>query len=289
MTISEVWAQSELKDVEKSEQKGIFEEKFSQLHQRFISHLSNQKRMPKQYIQPSRYNSFTAFRGDDDNSNIDDEKDGSESPKEKPKNQQQSTKQKNDKKKSNKSCICGNPYHRPEDCWFLNTNKQPNGWTPKDGKVKDKVEKAVHESSTLQKLVRDNNTTDIAATTTAASHIPDMDIEDFWGTASLSDESNGLPNITAFPSSNTALPLRDSPILDSGSSKHLIREMKRFLDYTPAPLNRNIRLRGVGKDSPRVEGSGTAFILVRNPDDTKDVCIWLQRALYVPGCPLNLI
>lgn len=179
MTISEVWAQSELKDVEKSEQKGIFEEKFSQLHQRFISHLSNQKRMPKQYIQPSRYNSFTAFRGDDDNSNIDDEKDGSESPKEKPKNQQQSTKQKNDKKKSNKSCICGNPYHRPEDCWFLNTNKQPNGWTPKDGKVKDKVEKAVHESSTLQKLVRDNNTTDIAATTTAASHIPDMDIEDF--------------------------------------------------------------------------------------------------------------
>lgn len=148
MTISEVWAQSELKDVEKSVQKGIFEETFSQLHQRFISHLSNQKRMPKQYIQPSRYNSFTAFRGDDDIGNSDDEKDDSESPKDKPK-EQQGNKQKNDKKKSNKPCVCGNSYHQPEDCWFPNANKRPNGWTPKEGNVKDKVEKAVHENSLI--------------------------------------------------------------------------------------------------------------------------------------------
>lgn len=290
VTISEVWAQSELKDVEKSEQKGIFEETFSQLHQRFISHLSNQKRMPKQYIQPSRYNSFAAFRGDDDkDGDSDDEKDDSEPPKDKPKDQHKGTKQKNDKKKSNKSCVCGNSYHQLEDCWFLNANKRPNGWTPKEGKVKDKVEKAVRENSTLQKLARDNNTTDIAAATTAASHIPNMEVDDFWGTAILSDESNTALDMSAFPSSNTALPLRDSPILDSGSSKHIIREMKRFLDYNPAPLNSNVRLRGVGKDSPRVEGSGTAYILVRNPDDTKDVRIRLQRALYVPGCPLNLV
>lgn len=281
VTVNEVWAQSELKDVEKSEQKGVFDETFSQLHQRFVSHLSNEKRMPKQYTQPSRYNSFAAFRGDDNNSN-DEETD---SPKDNPKGQQHGTKQKNGKK--NRPCVCGNQSHQPEDCWFLNTNKRPNGWTPKDGKIKDKVEKAVRENTTLQKLVQANNTTDIAAATTAASHLLDVDEDDFWGTVYLSDES--VLSMSAFPSSDNALPLRDSPILDSGSSRHIIREMKRFLDYTPAPPTSDVRLRGVGKNSPRVEGSGTAYILVRNPDDTKDIRIRLQRALYVPGCPLNLV
>ncbi|KAJ6105321.1 hypothetical protein N7523_010131 [Penicillium sp. IBT 18751x] len=175
-----------------------------------------------------------------------------------------------------KKCPCGNthPQHHFSKCFHLNESIRPEGWKPKEGTIERISENGKQMSPQDQEKIAK-----IQQKKAESAHLA--------GTA----PQEGQP-LVFFANDTQAIAssavdedlLKDSWILDSGSTVQICNDREQFLTY--APRQSTVK---TGKTETPMIGNGQVRITGRHLHTGATVPVTLDEILYTPGFHTNLI
>lgn len=194
-------------------------------------------------------------------------------------------------------CPCGIKGHLTWRCFTINDNLRPNGYSINQRR-KGYVEKAFandpgFKTWVMEKIQENEAKTgkELVPASASAASVGKMAFSVYYSPnpdQSALDKPDVSSDIPATIPTNMAvkdapLPLKDSWILDSGSTVHICNDKSRFISYQPRTDNVV-----TGDAKTRVEGIGNVLIFGRDPAGNR-IEITLRNTLYSPGFHVNIV
>jgi hypothetical protein len=170
------------------------------------------------------------------------------------------------KMKPKAPCVCGGP-HPYYDCWYLNEVNRPSWWKPTKSVQKTVDQKIADASPELKAKI------DRARRQAPQDKKPE----------NVDKRPNGNFTVYQVKATTSDYDLRDSVILSSGTTLHIINDRARFVD----DIRPSTELIDAGSRLESIKGFGTAKVMINTPEGKKTIT--LLNAAYIPSFHTSLV
>lgn len=153
-------------------------------------------------------------------------------------------------------CVCGR--HHTGLCWAICEDQRPNGYQLSETTQK-RLEEAIERDPSLRKLRDEHRRRPSTARADVSSEIA-SDNERYRSMIEEACRDNIRDNVVLG---------RDSVLLNTTASRHIVNNRGRFTTYVPYPETERPRLPIVGNQAPEIHGVGQAGMWVLTPERRK--------------------
>lgn len=175
-----------------------------------------------------------------------------------------------------KKCPCGNthPQHHFSKCFYLNESIRPEGWKPREGTL-ERIPEFIKQMSAQdqEKIAK------IQQKKVESAHLAGMAPLEGQPLVFFANDTQAIASSAVDEDL-----LKNSWILDSGSTVHICNDREQFLTY--APRQSTVK---TGKTETPMIGYGQVKITGRHPHTDATVPVTLDNVWHSPGFHTNLI